>query len=183
MEDQRIVALYWERDEAAIAESRKQYGGYCRTIAARILGSEEDAREVENDTFLAAWNAIPPAHPDNLGTFLGMLCRRKSIDRRRQDTRQKRGGGQWEAALEELGDCLTDGDRVADQIALRDALERFLREQSEENRNLFLRRYWWFSSVSEIARDFDLSESAVKVRLLRTRESLRQHLEKEGFSV
>lgn len=183
MDDQGIVALYWARNEAAIAESRRQYGGYCFAIAARILGSEEDAREVENDTYLAAWNAIPPARPDNLATFLGMLCRRKSIDRRRKETRQKRGGGQWEAVLEELGDNLTGGDRVADQIVLRDALERFLRAQSEENRRLFLRRYWWISPISEIARDFHISESAVKVRLMRTRESLRQFLEKEGFSV
>ena len=185
MEDREIVALYWDRSEAAIAESRSRYGGYCRYIARQILGSEDDAEETENDVYLAAWNAIPPAKPENLGAYLGMLCRRKAIDRRRTRTREKRGGGQYEAALDELLGCLPEesGEGMPDRVALKDALERFLRDQPRQSRTLFMRRYWWASPVSEIARDFAMKESAVKMQLLRTREKLRVFLEKEGFGL
>ena len=186
MEDREIVKLYFERSEDAITESRKSYGRYCRYIASRILESDEDVEEVENDTYMKAWSRIPPDRPDALGAYLGMLCRGIAIDRLKSSRREKRGGGQYAAALDELSECVSDGDEsgsITDKIALRDALNSFLASLPEKTRIVFMKRYFWVSSVKEISDELGMSESAVKMLLLRTRGKLKIFLEKEGFTV
>ena len=186
MEDREIVKLYLERSEKAITESRKSYSRYCRYIANRILDSDEDVEEVENDTYMKAWNRIPPDSPDDLGSYLAMLCRGIAIDRYKSEKREKRGGGQYTAVLDELAECVSDGDessRITDRIALRDALNRFLATLPEKTRIVFMKRYFWVSSVKEISEELGMSESAVKMLLLRTRDKLKTFLEQEGFTV
>lgn len=183
MEDEKIVALYWERNENAIEESRRNYGSYLRAVAFRILSSFRDAEEVENDTLLSAWNAIPPHRPLDLRAFLGKICREASLDRWRASRREKRGSGQVEPALEELGEIASDAGDPADAIALRDAMNAFLAALPADTRTIFLKRYWYFCGIKEIARETDLSESAVKMRLARARADLRDFLEKEGFDL
>lgn len=184
MEDEQIVVLYWQRDEHAIDETRTKYGNYCRSIAYNILGSKEDAQECENDTYLAAWNAIPPHRPSLLSTFLGKLTRRTSLDRWKANTAQKRGGDTVTLSLDELEGCIPD-DRSIDirmeQDLLSGTISAFLRTLSRQERQVFLRRYWYLDSIADIAHRFGFTQSRVKMMLLRTRQKMRQHLEKEGF--
>ncbi len=179
MEDREIVALYLERSERALGETKRKYGRLCRAAAMRILGSREDAEEVENDAYLRAWNAIPPAEPVYLGAFMAAVCRRLAIDRLRANKRLKRGAGQYARALEELEESVSGAPDPADEAALRDAIERFLDSLPEETRDIFMKRYWWFLSVKEIAAETGLGESAVKMRLSRTRAELKRYLEGE----
>lgn len=183
MDDQQIVDLYWKRDENAIAETQKTYGKYCHTIAYTILHSHEDAEECVNDTYLRAWGAIPPAKPSRLSTFLGKITRNLSLDRYEKNTAQKRSGP-VELVLDELSECIPDADSTLDpidMIALGDAINAFLGGLPKKTRQIFLRRYWYMSPVRDIARDTGMSEGAVKVSLLRTRESFKAYLEKEGI--
>ena len=154
MEDARIVELYWERDEAAIAESSAKYGGYCYQIAFRILALREDAEECVGDTWLRAWEAMPPSRPGRLDTFLGKITRNLSLDRWRALRAQKRWQGQAELALTELGDCLPASGGVEQEVeaaALAESLNRFLESLPQEKRVLFVRRYWYLCSVEELA--------------------------------
>jgi RNA polymerase sigma-70 factor (ECF subfamily) len=183
MDDQQIVDLYWKRDESAIAETQKKYGKYCHTIAYAILHSHEDAEECVNDTYLRAWGAIPPAKPGRLSTFLGKITRNLSLDRYEKNTAQKRSGP-VELVLDELCECIPDADSALDpidMIALGDAINAFLGGLPQKTRQIFLRRYWYMSPVKEIARDMGMSEGTVKVSLMRTRESFKAYLEKEGI--
>ena len=144
MEDSRIVELYWDRDETAISESSAKYGGYCYQIAFRILALREDAEECVGDTWLRAWEAMPPSRPGRLDTFLGKITRNLSLDRWRAQRAQKRWQGQAEAALEELGDCLSAPGGVEQETeaaALAESLDRFLAALPQEKRVLFVRRY------------------------------------------
>ena len=177
MDDSQIVALYFARDQRAVKESRSKYGRLCRSVAMRVLGNREDAEEAENDTYLRAWDSIPPAEPKHLGAYLAAVCRRLSIDRLRAGARQKRGAGQYISSLDELDHAVADLNDPADEAALKDALERFLGTLKPDARDLFLKRYWWFLSIRDIARQTGKSESAVKTALARTREQLRAYLE------
>lgn len=179
MEDKDIIELYILRDERAVKESGKKYGRLCQGVAMRILGNREDARETENDTYLRAWNTIPPTEPKSLGAYLAAICRRLSIDRLRSEKRKKRGAGEYTASLDELDAAVSDLPDPADAAALKDALKRFLAALPEESRDIFLKRYWWFLSVKEIARRYDMSESAVKMQLARMRNKLRDDLKGE----
>jgi RNA polymerase sigma-70 factor (ECF subfamily) len=183
MDDQQIVDLYWQRDEKAIDQTQKKYGKYCHTIAYAILHSHEDAEECVNDTYLRAWGAIPPAKPGRLSTFLGKITRNLSLDRYEKNTAQKRSGP-VELVLDELSECIPDADSALDpidMIALGDAINAFLGGLPQKTRQIFLRRYWYMSPVKEIARDMGMSEGTVKVSLMRTRESFKAYLEKEGI--
>ncbi len=182
MEDEKIVALYWERSEAAIEETQRKYGRYCRSIAFRILRSEEDAEECESDAYLKTWDAIPPHRPSRLSTFIGKITRRIALDRLEKQTAAKRLS-HGELVYDELADCLSDtkSDTLADEIALRDVLNTFLSSLEKRDRVVFMQRYWYFLSVSEIASALDLSVSNVKVILHRTRNSLKQFLAEETF--
>lgn len=180
MDDQSILALFNARSETAIAESQKKYGALCRGVAMRILGSREDAEEAENDAYLRAWNAIPPAAPASLGAYLAAVCRRVAIDRLRGRKRIKRGAGEYERALEELdGAADPAAPDPADVTELKDALERFLAALDTEQRQIFLLRYFWFCGIKEICRQTGKSESAVKMTLSRTRSRLKACLTEE----
>ena len=185
MQDEEILALFFARSQQAITLCREQYGGYCRRIAEQILGSVEDAAEVENDVYLATWQSIPPKKPLPLLPYLGALTRSKAIDRRRAETAQKRGGDQYALTLEELEGCLSGEDdrELPDRLALQEALDRFLDSLSKKERVPFMRRYWWCDSVKEIAAARGVSEGAVKTSLARTRTKLKAFLEKEGFDL
>lgn len=184
MEDARIVELYWSRAESAIAETDAKYGKYCYAIAYRILADAQDADESVNDTWLDAWNAMPPHRPLILSTFLGKITRRLAIDRWRGAHAQKRGGGELLLALEELAESVGGGQDVARRAEDREAirlLNRFLRELPAAEREVFVCRYWYLASVQQIAAAFDMSESKARTMLFRTRKKLCQALEKEGY--
>lgn len=184
MEDARIIALFWERDEAAIDAARQRYGALCRKIAFDLLGDREDAHECENDVYLAAWNAIPPARPQSLRAYLGRLARNIALNRYDRRTAAKRGG---EAALllSELGEVVAAGsvEDTLDSAHTAALIQAFLRRESAENRWLFLRRYWYADPLASLAKQLRCSESAVKTRLFRQRERLRDYLQKEGVLV
>ena len=184
MEDARIIALFWERDEAAIDAVRQQYGALCHKIAFDLLGDREDARECENDVYLAAWNAIPPARPQSLQAFLGKIARNIALNRYDRRVALKRGG---EAALllSELGEVVAVGsvEDAVDGAHTAALIDAFLRKETAENRWLFLRRYWYADPLIVLAKRLHCSESAVKTRLFRQRERLREYLQKEGVLV
>ena len=186
MEDSRIVELYWDRDETAISESSVKYGGYCYQIAFRILALREDAEECVGDTWLRAWEAMPPSRPGRLDTFLGKITRNLSLDRWRAQRAQKRWQGQAEEALEELGDCIRAPggvEQAAEASALAESLNRFLEELPQEKRVLFVRRYWYLCSIEELAAWSGKRRGTVSAELFRLRARLREHLEKEGFDL
>ena len=183
MEDNAIVDLYWSRSEDAIEETDKKYGAYCRQVSYNILRSPQDADECVNDTWLRAWNAMPPQRPNILSAFLGKITRNLSLDRFRVSRAGKRGGGQLPVALDELGDCIPDGSSVEEQVALKELsrlLDRFLRNLPERECCIFLRRYWFVDSTREIALRYNMAEGSVKSTLHRTRQKLKVFLEKEG---
>ncbi len=184
MDDSCIIELYLARSETAIAETAQKYGRYCHAIAKNILACDADAEEVVNDTYLKTWNTIPPHRPISLKSYVGMLARHLALDAYEAQNAQKRGG-QMPLVLEELSECLPDGgeSEPMNALALRDALNRFLRSLPARTQTIFIRRYWYAASVSEIAHDFGMRESAVTVLMLRTRKKLKQHLQKEGIDL
>lgn len=184
MEDSMIVELYWQRREQAIRETQKKYGSYCFCISHNILPLPEDAHECVNDTYLAAWNAMPPNRPGILSAFLGKITRRLSIDRWRRLSAAKRSGGTVTVALEELGECVSGGvDPAAayERKELAGAVERFLDGLSFSEKKVFLLRYFELAPIQQIAKQCAMSESKAKSMLHRLRGRLRTHLEKEGF--
>lgn len=185
MDDTEIVELFWERSEDALREVRGKYEKFCRYISMRILNNPEDADECVNETYLRAWNSIPPSKPDSLRAFLGKIARNLSLDLYNKKRAAKRGGGEPEAVLEELAECIPSENArdIVEDIALRDALNAFLKTLPADARKIFMRRYWYMSEIREIAHDYNFSESKVKMSLARTREKLRQFLEKEGIDI
>lgn len=184
MDDTQIVELYWARKESAIEETAAKYGSYCHSIALNILHNPEDATESVNDTWLDAWNSMPPHRPSVLSTFLGKLTRRISIDKWRRTTAKKRGNGQLPLVLDELEDCVSDGKSIEEETErklLAEVIAAFVKSLPETEQKVFLCRYWYMDSVSTIATRFRFSESKVKSMLSRTREKLRVRLEKEGL--
>ncbi len=182
MEDGRIIELYWQRNETAIEESGRKYGAYCSAIARNILHTQEDTEECVSDTWLRAWNAIPPERPSRLAVFFGKITRNLAIDRfRKNKTRQF--GGQYPVCLDELGECVGEAVPIEDGLALRELINSFLRELPERTREIFLLRYWYFLSVEEIADQLGASEGAVKMTLLRARNKLKDLLEQEGMGI
>ncbi len=183
MNDSQIVALYWARDEAALSESAVKYGNYCRAIAWNILHSDEDADEAVNDTWLGAWNAMPPHRPSILSTFLGKITRRLSLKKWRSRDAQKRGGGETALALDELMDCIPDGKSVDEHLQAEELtriIDSFLATIPSAERQVFLRRYWYLSSISEISRRYGYSKSKTESILYRTRKKLLARLNEEG---
>ena len=184
MEDQEIVELYFRRDEQAIVQTDRKYGPYCYSVAYNVLSDQEDARECVSDTYLAAWNRIPPARPSLLGAFLGKITRHLSIDRWRRTRAFKRGGGQMELALEELKDCVSGAGTLENDLIRREtlvAVNRFLGQLSVVERNVFLCRYWYLESSWEIAEHSGFSRTKVRSMLHRIRGRLDTYLEKEGL--
>ena len=185
MEDKQIIDLFFERSERAIEQTDQKYGRYCQYIAYRILHNDEDANEIKNDTYLAAWNDIPPTYPLSLKHYLGTICRNLSIDRYFERKSKSRDGG-ITLALDELEECIPDsegGEELADSLALRDALDRFVRDLPEETRKAFVMRYWYNCEIVEIANELSSKQSKIKMMLMRTREKLKIFLEREEFTV
>lgn len=186
MDDGQIVALYWARSEAAISETADKYGRYCRYIAYSILCNHEDAEECVNDTYIRAWGAMPPQRPSRLSVFLGKITRNLSLNKYEKGMAKKRGLGQVPLVLDELADCIPAADsveRALDDAVLTEVFNRFLSGLPKEARMVFMRRYWYVSSVNEIAADCGFSPSKVKMLLLRARNELKRILEKEGVTL
>lgn len=186
MDDSQIVSLYWDRDETAIRETETKYDRYLTKIAYNILSDLEDSRESVNDTYLAAWESMPPHRPTILSAYLAKLTRRISIDRFRYRTRDKRMASEYAISLEELGDCVSGGNTTEEIVnvkLLADAIGVYLRLQSPEVRTAFLGRYYFLDPVREVARYCGMSESKCKSLLHRTRLGLKDYLRKEGFDL
>ncbi len=164
MEDTKIVDLYWARAESAISETAQKYGGYCRSIAFRILHNDQDSEECVNDTWLGAWNAMPPKRPAVLSTFLGRITRNLSLNRWKRYNAEKRGCGEMTVALEELRECVPAPGGVEaalDDIALTESIDRFVGALPAEQRKIFVQRYWYLCSIREIANNCGVSASKV----------------------
>ncbi len=183
MNDEQIINLYWARDEKAIAETDRSYGSLCRGLSQRILKNSEDAEECVNDSYLRLWQQLPPQRPDSLGSFLTRIVRNISLDRLRQSGAIKRGGSAITVSLDELEQVTGRGDVESKLMAeeLGKAVDRFLRTQSQEARSIFLRRYYFFDTRTEIADRFEISAAQVSVVLSRTRKRLHNYLKEEGM--
>ena len=186
LEDSKIIDLYWARKEQALAETDAKYGSYCRTIARNILRNFEDTEECVSDTWLHAWNSMPPQRPGILSAFLGRITRNPSFDRCKYQQAAKRGGGALPLALDELGECIPASGRVEHELEQKElaaAIDRFLRTLPERECSMFLRRYWYVDSVQSIAARYAIKENTAKSILFRTREKLRRYLAGEGIIV
>ena len=184
MEDQLIIELFWKRSESAISAVAEKYGSYCDSIAYSVLGDHEIAKECVNDTYLRVWNAIPPQRPESLAAFMGKTTRNLALNRYKHDHAEKRGGTQMKLALEELEICASTSNNPEESLdahQLTRIIERFLREQSVRDRNVFLRRYFLLSSIRDIAQHEEVSEERIKSLLFRMRKKLKKHLIKEGI--
>lgn len=186
VEDREIVDLYWQRDKAALTETEKKYGRYCRVIAMNILSNKEDADESVNDAWLNAWNSMPPHRPEALGAFLGKLTRCVCLKKWRDMRAQKRGSGAAALVYEELSDCIADQNDISAELEAKElakVIDSFLREIPDVQRKIFICRYWYFDSIRTISAQSGFSESKVKSILFRVRARLRKRLEKEGIAV
>ena len=186
MRDEEIIQLYFERKEAAIAETEAAYGKYLLKIAYNILADTEDCKECVNDTYLKAWNSIPPHKPAVLSAYLGKIARENAIDVYRKQNRSKRKPSEYSLALDELGDCVSgteNTEKAADAKLLGKEISRYLHSIADEHCCIFTMRYYHCDSIRDISRHFNISESKVKSILHRTRKGLKKHLIKEGFEL
>jgi RNA polymerase sigma-70 factor (ECF subfamily) len=185
LNDREIIALYWERSESAVEETEKKYGKLCRHIAMNILQNSQDVEECINDTFLGAWNSIPPQKPAVLSAYICRIARNCALKKFHYNNSKKRNA-QLEISLAELEDCISQNDgevHPGETELLAKAISTFLRTLSYENRAIFMRKYWFFDSVSDIADRFAISESKVKSILFRIRGKLKDFLMKEGIDI
>ena len=186
MNDEMIIEYIWIRDAQGLRLAEQKYNNYLRTIAYNILGDNQDVDECVNDVLMKLWKTIPPERPGNLKAFAGKICRNHSINKLRDAAAKKRGSGQTDEVLDELQDCVAHGADVElslDEILLRDAINVFLDGISCEERNIFICRYWYMDSISDISRYAGCSESRIKSILFRIRRKLKKYLEKEGYYV
>ncbi len=183
MDDSRIIALYFQRDEQAIHETAAKYGVLCHKIAMNILSNLQDAEECVNDAYLRTWNAIPPDRPQKLGAFVGKITRHLALDRYKAAHAAKRQADTFAISLDELGDALPSKDFHADEDAraIGEAINGFLKKEAAVARKIFVCRYFYGDSIEEICTRFSISEAKVKSSLFRSRNRLRAHLEKEGI--
>ncbi len=184
MNDNDIIEKFWQRDESAIGDTQSKYGTYLKKIAYNILTSEPDSDEAVNDTYLAAWNSIPPHKPAILRSYLSKLTRRISIDRVKYYHAKKRDESEYLLSLDELSECVSDSDTPENELdakLLGEAIGRFLASLPQKARDGFIRRYFFLDSIADTARSLNISESELKSLMHRTRNKLRNFLEKEGF--
>ncbi|MBQ4112149.1 MAG: sigma-70 family RNA polymerase sigma factor [Clostridia bacterium] len=184
--EREIIALYQGRDERAIQMTAEALGGYCYTVAYNVLNSHEDAEECVSDTYLAVWNAIPPANPVSLKSFVSSITRHLALNRYKEQNRDKRGGGQVPLALEELAEVVSDTEDIPADYARKELLEsitRFLRGCSPRDRGLFLDRYIRLEPTATLAKRYRVKEAQVHLILSRTRKKLKAQLEKEGYTL
>ena len=183
MDDEKIIEMFFARNELALNETERKYGRYCYAVSYRILNSNEDSEECVNDTWLAAWNAIPPKKPDSLRGFLARICRNISLDRLDFLKADKRNQNVTEA-FEELEAFLSGGEEnIPEEMFMREAVNRFLASLDRKTRIIFMRRYWYFCSVTEIAESMGISENSVRVTLHRTKLRMKSFFEKEGITI
>ncbi len=186
MNDNDIIELYFARDERALDETRIKYGKYCLSIAFNILGNREDAEECENDTYLGAWNSIPPTRPNIFSAFIGRIARNQALKRYRAKTTDKRYMTEAAISLDELSECIPDSTHFLDELEqneLADIINSFLRSLAAEERRVFVCRYWYCDSIADISSQFGFGQSKVKMMLLRTREKLLNYLKKRGVFI
>lgn len=186
MKDEAIIKLYWQRDEEAIELTKAKYGPYCYSIADNILHSSEDSEECVGDTYLRVWNSIPPQWPEKLKLFLGRITRNLAIDRYKYNRASKRGSGETELILDELGECISSPEDVDSQVEAKElaaSISCFLRRLPDRDRAVFVRRYYFAESAEVIGKRFTLSPGNVGVILSRVRAKLRKYLEKEGYDL
>ena len=186
MEDTAIIDLYWKRDEKAIEETDRKYGNYCYTVADNILGSREDSEECVSDTWLRAWNSMPPQRPGILRAFLAKITRNLAFDRYRARSAKKRGSGAMEAVLDELAECADpsgswNAEAAYEARELGAAINRFAGELPERECSLFVRRYFFAEEIPDIARRYQMTENHVTVSLSRIRKKLRKYLTEGGY--
>ena len=184
MEDSWIVELYWKKNSDAILASEEKYGSYCCAIAENILHNREDAEECVNDTWLHAWNAIPPQRPQSLKLFLARITRNLSFNRWKAQSAEKRGGHETALVLDELAECLESETDVESEVLFRElrvCIRDFVRSLPEREGNVFARRYFFLDSVSSIAKRYGMTENNVMVVLSHARKKLKKHLSKEGY--
>lgn len=182
MEDDKIIKLFFERDENAIKEIKEKYGKLCYSIAFNVLENDEDVEECLNDTFLAIWNTIPPTNPNNLKSFVCKVVRNQALKRVEYDSAKKRYG--IVESIEELDEIMSDDD-VSENVSKDDLsklISDFLKNESEENRKVFIRKYFFFDSIEDISKRYSFSNSKIKNMLYRTRNKLKQYLIEEGVS-
>ena len=186
MDDAKIVQLYWDRDEQAIPATADKYGNYCTSIAKNILGNHEDAEECVNDTYMNAWNSMPPHRPSILSTFLGKIVRSLSFNRYKHNTADKRGGGELPVVLDELSNLVSGRDNVEQELEHKElvkSINAFLDTLSLEKRSIFISRYWYTDSISEIAKRHGMNDGAVSMTLNRLRLKLHNYLLERGFEL
>lgn len=186
MEDTKIVQLYWDRDPHAITVTADKYGKYCASIAYSILGDLQDTEECVNDTYLKAWNSMPPHRPGMLSAFLGKITRNLSFNRYKHTHADKRGGSEIPAVLDELNDCVSGKDNVQQEMEYKElvkAIDIFLETLSPEKRSIFVCRYWYSDSISQIAKQFHMRENTVSMTLNRIRRQLQTYLIERGFEL
>ena len=182
MEDLKIIELFYKRSEQAIIELSNKYGAICRKVANNILNNRQDTEECLNDAYLGAWNTIPPQNPNPLLTYICRIVRNLAIKRYHTNTAAKRNSI-YDIALDELENCFPSADTVETEWEAKEITEsinRFLACLEEDNRIMFVQRYWYSSSITELAELFHTSKHNVSVRLSRIRAKLRKHLIKEG---
>lgn len=184
MQDEKITELFFERSQEAIEETKIKYSSYCMKVATNILKSKQDAEECVNDSYMKLWSSIPPNRPASLKAYLAKIVRNLSLDKLEKQKAKKRGSGTAELVFDEICEFIsTGGEQLADEIALREAINSFLASLDRQTRIIFVQRYWYFCSVKEIAVQLNVGESKVKMTLKRTRDKLREQLEKEGLDL
>lgn len=185
MDDEKIIDLFWGRDERAITETSSKYGKLCFYIANNILKSHEDSEEVVNDTYMTLWNCIPTDHPNRLSVFIGKIARNLSLKKYEYNSAAKRNP-EAVCSIDELAEVVSGGDYVANEFEnkrIELAIDQFLLKQDTDKRHVFIRRYWYFDSIEEISRRTGFSQSKVKSMLFHLRKGLKEHLEKEGINI
>ncbi len=184
MSDEEILNLFFQRNDSALKQASTRYGNYCKAIAVRILGNDEEAEECFNDALLKLWNSIPPDRPDTLSTYIGKIVRNIAFDKYRRQHAQKRGSGETFLILDELAECVAIRNNVEKEYEKKELvrdINSFLESIPQKKRALFLCRYWYAFSISEIAEKFGMSEGNVSVTLNRIRKKLKDYLNERGY--
>lgn len=185
MEDIDIINLYLKRDESAIAETSKKYGGLCLCIAKNVLTAAQDAEECVNDTYLTAWNSIPPHKPIKLGAWLGRVVRNIAINLWNKNHCQKRYSG-MDAILSELEECIPSPKTVESELdgeELTRFIDDWLDSLEPSDKMTFVKRYWYGESVKSIGKELNINPARIADKMLRLRKNLKAKLEKEGYSI
>ena len=186
MQDEQIIELYWQRSESAIQQTQCKYGRYLAKIAYNVLPNWQDSEESVNETYLKAWNSMPPHRPGRLSTYLGKITRQVSIDIFRRRTSKKRAASEYALSLSELEECVSGGDTTVEEAELHRlaaSIDCWLRTLPRPTRNAFVGRYYFMDSLRDVAGYCGMSEAKAKSVLYRARQSLRNYLEQEGFEL